>query len=131
MNRLKTTVDVNLAATSAALMVKMDAAIEASRVLATSNANTAGTVSLMSADIARIKEDLKEVREYQKSSAKEFVGFDDFTEHLKADADHEARLRMIEAKIEDFPLVKKLVYGCVGLILTAVVLAIIYLVIKR
>ena len=51
--------------------------------------------------------------------------------HLKKDEDHEQRIRELEKVVESVPLVHKLVYGCVSLILTAVVVAIIYLVIRK
>lgn len=45
--------------------------------------------------------------------------------------DHETRLRTLEKESEDHMLVKKVVYGAVGLILVAVLSAIVYLVIKQ
>jgi len=45
--------------------------------------------------------------------------------------DHETRIRTMEKESEDHILVKKVVYGAVGLILVAVLSAIVYLVIKQ
>ncbi len=45
--------------------------------------------------------------------------------------DHETRLRANEKLVEDYPTVKKLVYGAVGIILVAVFSAIVYLVVKK
>ncbi len=54
----------------------------------------------------------------------------DFDEHLKADADHEARIRILETASSDLATIKRLVYGCVGLLLTLLISAVVYLVIK-
>ncbi len=59
-----------------------------------------------------------------------FVTASDFAEHLKADEDHEKRIRALEEATSENPLVKRIVYGAVAIILTTVLGAIIYLVIK-
>ena len=66
------------------------------------------------------------------------VNRDEWMNHLKRDEDHEARIRFLESKIEEqksqiesYEIVRKLVYGCVALILSAVIGAIVYLVVKR
>jgi hypothetical protein len=45
--------------------------------------------------------------------------------------DHEERIRKIEEKTEDLPIIKRLNYGAVTIILVAVLSAIVYLVVNR
>jgi hypothetical protein len=49
----------------------------------------------------------------------------------KSTQDHEERLREAEKSLSDVPLMRKLVYGCVGTVLTIVLTAIVYLVVQR
>ncbi len=60
-----------------------------------------------------------------------FVNRVEFAEHLKIDNDHENRLRILEEDTGDIKVIKRLVYGCAGLMLTSIVMAIIYLVIQK
>ncbi len=64
-------------------------------------------------------------------SASESVSLTDFNEHLKADADHEMRIRDLESYTASNVLVRKLVFGCISIVLSAIVLAIIYLIINK
>lgn len=90
--------EITHAAEAASLVIEK-AAVRAADVLAAANSSYGNAVALMGADIARIKEDMREVRDYQKNSEKEFVGIPDFTAHLKADADHETRIRILETTV--------------------------------
>lgn len=49
----------------------------------------------------------------------------------KTIADHETRIRTVEKALDEFPTVKKLVYGAAGLILVSVLSAIVYLVVSH
>ncbi len=60
-----------------------------------------------------------------------YVSRTDFDEHLKTDADHEVRIRTIEKSVEDVPIIKKIVYGGVGLILTSFMTYLIYILFHR
>lgn len=101
-----------------------------------------GTVGVhmgyMRRDIDEIKEILKDTNIKIENIGSSFVSHAEFAEHLKADADHETRIRTIEANSDDFAIIKdniallkRIVYGAIALILTAVLSAIIYLVIKN
>jgi len=88
------------------------------------NDNTALNIQYIQKDIREIQLSLKEVSEkaITRSEHKEVV--DDV-------ADHEIRIRKMEDVVSDVATIKRLVYGCVALILTAVIVAIIYLVINH
>ena len=60
-----------------------------------------------------------------------YVTQEDYNRHLKADEDHEARIRKMENVVSDVATIKKLVYGVVALILTLVATAVIYLVVIK
>ena len=113
-------------ASSVAAQVIKEAAAAAAKVLADANAVNNTSMALMGSDIARIKEDMKEIKEIAKGA----VSIHDYAEHLKQDEDHERRLRLLEAAKDELNLVKKLVFGCVALMLTAVIGSLIYLVLK-
>lgn len=113
-------------AAAQAVKTVADAASQASKVVAT-NAQTASNVlnTNQSADhdllielkttLAGVKQDIK--------------GLADGTN--KTVSDHETRIRAVESISEDFAIVKKVVYGAVGLILVAVVSSVIYLVVQK
>ena len=76
---------VREAATAAAKAVS-DAAVAASSIQS----------SAISVDITRIKEDIKEIKDDLKEGSRQYVNNTDYAEHLKADADHETRIRVLE-----------------------------------
>ncbi len=59
------------------------------------------------------------------------VSRSELSEVQKIQADHETRTRILESSAQDNATVKRVVYACVAMILTAVVSAIIYLVVKH
>lgn len=88
--------EIKTVASAAAAVIKA-AAEEAAKVLASASLANANNSALMGADITRIKEDIKEIKESQKEVAKNSVSSGDWNEHLKADADHEVRIRNVES----------------------------------
>lgn len=100
------------------------------------------TVALMGNDISYMKADINEIKTNQvrnndeiKSAIKDLVnGFVSRPEHVEVTTiqkDHEARLRVSEEAIQDYPLVKKVVFGGVSFILISVLSSIVYLVIQK
>lgn len=78
--------------------IKDEVAIAVKDAMATAHATATAAASTlaMSVDIAYIKDDIKEIKGFQKEALKSFISTSDFTEHLKADADHEIRIRVLE-----------------------------------
>lgn len=105
-------------------------AVKEAMAVAHTNATAAASTLAMSVDIGYIKADIKEIKDFQKDVVKSFITTSDFTEHLKADADHEVRIRALEDQKSENALVKKLVFGCVTVILVGVVSAL-FLLIKK
>lgn len=113
-------------ASTVAAQVIREAAAAAAKVLADANAVNNTNMAVMGSDIARIKEDIKEIKDLSKSA----VSIHDYTEHLKADEDHERRIRQLESDKETLFLLKRIVFGAAGMILVAVITSVIYLVVK-
>ncbi len=107
--------DQNHNATAAALVAK----------------DTAVSMALMGNDISNIKDDIKDIKISMKEIGTRFVTTTEFAEHIKADEDHETRIRALEDIVPDFKTVRKLVFGCVTVILLAVISALVYLVVNR
>lgn len=114
----------------AAATILKEAAQEAAQVLANAGVANATAIALMQSDITRIKEDIGKINTQLASSSNSSVSVSDFNEHLTAHADHETRIRGLESLTEEYALVKKLVFGCVTMILVAFTTAGIYLIIK-
>lgn len=92
---------------------------------------TSAQIAIVSNDISYIKSDIKEIKDSVKELTSQYVTQLVFNDHLKADEDHEKRLRIIEKEAENNALVKKIVYGLVALILVSVIGAILALVIIK
>lgn len=123
IQQLKTTAEAaKLAAQNAA-----NAAEKAAQVASDASVNAA----VVNVNIEFIKKDITEIKETLKTQGNSFVGLEEWKIHLTRDEDHETRIRIVERITEGVPLIQRLVYGGVALILVSVVTAIIYLVIKR
>ncbi len=81
--------------------------------------------------LAYIRRDIDDIKSTLTGLKNGYVTRIDFEEHLKADADHEARIRTLETALSDLATIKKLVYGCAGLVLTLVASGVIYLLIPH
>ena len=92
---------------------------------------TPTTVEEIGVHMFYIRNAVQKVDKKIEDLAKGLVTRDEMTEHLKADADHEARIRVLESQNDSNAIVKKVVFGMVSFILVAVLSAVIYLVIKR
>ncbi len=112
---------------------------------------TPSNIGEMATHISYMRRDIDEMKGIQRDMntkldqlGTQYVERTEFLEHLKADADHEARIRAMEnnktiAEIQEqtavmrdqIELLKKIVYGCISIILVAVISALIYLVIKH
>lgn len=112
-----------------AAVASAKAVVEAATAAATAASSVQSTA--MSGDITRIKEDIKEIKETLKEIPNKMVSSADYAEHLKVDEDHERRLRLLEGQTDSNSLVRKLVFGCISIILTTIVIAITYLIIKK
>lgn len=64
----------------------------AAEVLAAANSSYGTAIALMGADIKNIKDGMARMEKVLESS----VNIKDWNEHLKADADHEVRIRTLE-----------------------------------
>lgn len=90
-----------------------------------------GNIGELATHFSYLRRDVDEIKTGFKDLKNGYVTRIDFEEHLKTDEDHENRLRMLETSLNDISTVKKLVYGCVGLMLTLLISAIVYLVIPK
>ena len=86
-----------------------------------------GKMETVNVKVDALKDDIAEL----KKDKDIFVTQSQHTELMKVSNDHETRIRTMEDVVADVKTIKKLVYGCAALILTTVVVAIIYLVIKQ
>lgn len=102
-------------AASDALKVIANAAAEALKVTNAQGSNDHDLIIKLGVKMDSIKEDIRILND---STANKIN-------------DHEARMRTLEKESEDYVIVKKVVYGAVGLVLTTVLGAIIYLVVSR
>lgn len=84
-------------------------------------------------NIVTLMGDVKYLKESQEGFHIEMrKSMDDLKNNYKGQLDdHEKRIRGLEGSIKDLPVITKLVYGAVSLILVAVLSALIYLVIKK
>lgn len=96
----------------------------------------------MSKDVAYLRRDVDEMKINHEKYHQELMGEirkqtdsfasrSDMLEIIKTTEDHEKRLRVIEETSQDALLVKRLVFGCVTIILMAVVTALVYLVVHK
>ncbi len=92
--------------------------------------------------LSYIRKSVEEVKENQKKNNEDihmqfkelkdgYTPRSEFLEHVKDVADFKVRLSLMETKTEDIGIIRKLVYGCAGLILTSVVVSLIYLVVSK
>ncbi len=109
---------------------------------ATSPITKAGTIEELNIHLSYIRDQIKtnadnrivdmaEIKNRLDTITNNQVSRSELIEVQKIQTDHETRVRVIEASAQDNYTVRRLVYGCVAFILTAVVSAIIYLVVKR
>jgi hypothetical protein len=92
---------------------------------------TPGNIGELSTHFSYLRRDVDELKTLIKDQKNGYVNRTDFEDHLKIDEDHEKRIRLLEQIASDIPTLKKVVYGAVGLILTLVLAAVIYLVIPH
>lgn len=90
-----------------------------------------GNIGELTTHFSYLRRDVDEIKNAVKDLKNGYVTRLDFDEHLKADDDHEKRIRTIESLVQDVATVKKIVYSCVALILAAFVGAVIYIVIPN
>ena len=86
-----------------------------------------GKLDTVNVKVDALKDDISDL----KKDKDIFVNQTQHLDVVKNVADHETRIRKMEDVVSDVATIKRLVYGCVGLILTTVIVAIIYLVIKQ
>lgn len=79
-------------ASELAAVVIDKAAVRAAEVLAAANSSYGTAIAVMGNDIKNIEKAIARVEENMKQT----VPMTDFNEHLKADADHELRIRILE-----------------------------------
>lgn len=102
---------------------------------------TSSSLEGMSKDVAYLRRDVDEMkinhekyhREVMEEIGKQSQSFatrSDVIEVVKVTDDHEKRIRSMEDTAQDALLVKRLVFGCVTIILIAVITALVYLVVK-
>ena len=87
--------------------------------------------ALMGNDLGYIKRDISEIKTTLKELGTTFVTRPEHVDVLNVQKDHEARVRGIEDILQDYALVKKIVFGAVTLILLAVLSSVIYIVIPK
>ncbi len=89
------------------------------------------TIAVMRTNIDYIKRDIGEIKDSIKNMGNVFVSRAEFLEVTTIQKDHETRTRDLEDTIQDYPLVKKIVFGAVTVILLAVLSAMVYLVVSH
>ncbi len=82
-------------------------------------------------NIQYIQRDIMEIKQALKDQSGLYLDKKEFSNHLKADEDHENRIRILEKSTEDYPQIKKIIYGCIGFILVAFLSAVVYLIIPH
>lgn len=78
-----------------------------------------------------ISKNLSELNKKMDAVQQNTVNREEWVTNGKKVDDHETRIRALEAKTDSIPLMQKIIYGGVSLVLISVLSSIIYLVIKK
>lgn len=105
----------------AAAGVIKSAAEEAAKVLAVASTQSNTQNAVMGADITRIKEDIKEIKDNMKDVSKQYVTLGDFSEAQKAALDRETRLRVLEQNMWRQVGMSSVIASVIAVIITIVI----------
>ncbi len=80
---------------------------------------------------AETTKNFDEIKKTLSDASKQYVSIESFVEHIKIDEQHENRISQLERNTSDIGLMRQILYGACAFILTTVLGAIVYLVIRK